>query len=225
MPELEFKTFTLIDTKVSDAGVVEGYAAHFHNVDLGGDIILPGAFKESLAERGLGGVKVFVGHEHGSLPVGRPLEIREDDRGLFTRTQLFDSSGGQDVVATAKGLADGAGDGLGMSIGYAPLEFEFEEREGQQVRILKRVDMPEYSYVGMPMNELATVTDAKAECPRCNRKAGHPLLEAVRADMSATDLLPLLKNAATLIEAELANQPDFLIREAQLRLAQVEGGN
>jgi hypothetical protein len=220
---LEFKTFTLTQTKVSDAGVVEGYAAHFHNVDLGGDIILPGAFAESLAERGLGGVKVFVGHEHGSLPVGRPLEIREDEKGLFTRTQLFESSGGRDVIATAKGLAASEGDGLGMSIGYSVQDVEFEEREGVQVRILKRVDMPEYSYVGMPMNELATVTGAKAICTSCGRKAAHPLLEGVDPSMNGSDLLPLLSNATALIKAELANQPDYLLREAQLRLADTGG--
>ena len=216
---LERKTLQLTQLKVTSEGVIEGYAAVFHNVDLGGDIILPGAFKESIAERGIAGVKVFVGHEHGSLPVGRPLEIREDDHGLFTRTQLFASSGGQDVLATAKGLAEGKGEDLGMSIGYVPLEFEFEERDDQQVRILKRLDMPEFSFVGMPMNALATVTDAKALCSMCGRKAAHPLLEAVEANMSAEELLPLVKNAAALIEADLASRPEVRIMEAQLRLA------
>ncbi len=217
--KLERKTLQLTELKVHENGIVEGYAAVFHNVDLGGDIILPGAFKESIAERGIAGVKVFIGHEHGALPVGRPLEIREDNHGLFTRTQLFDSSGGQDVLETAKGLAAGAGDNLGMSIGYMAKEFEFEERDEQQVRILKRLDMPEFSFVGMPMNELATVTDAKDACTKCGRTSAHPLLKAVEYGMSAEDLLPLLKNAAAFIEAELANRPENLIMEAQLRLA------
>lgn len=217
---LEFKRFPLTQVKVTEKGIVEGYAAVFHNIDLGGDIIEPGAFTETLEKRGLAGVKVFVGHDHGGLPVGLPMELREDAHGLFTRTQLFESSGGRDVLATAKGLAAGEGDGLGMSIGYAPQEFEFDEIDGLEIRRLKRVDLPEYSFVGMPMNEAATVTLAKSElCKSCGRQAPHPLLAAVKANMSGTDLLPLLTNAATLIKADLASRPEYRIRAAQLRLA------
>jgi len=220
MDNLEHKTFRLTELKVRDKGIVEGYAAVFHNIDLGGDIIEPGAFTETIEKRGLAGVKVFVGHDHGGLPVGLPLELREDAHGLFTRTQLFESGAGRDVLATAKALSEAEGDGLGMSIGYQALEYEFDEVGDAQVRRLKRVDLPEYSFVGMPMNEAATVTLAKsADCPRCGRKAQHPLLAAVDPTMSGTDLLPLLTNAATLIKADLASRPEYRIRAAQLRLA------
>ncbi len=34
---------------ISSAGIFEGYVSVFNNVDLGGDVILPGAFTDSLA--------------------------------------------------------------------------------------------------------------------------------------------------------------------------------
>ena len=223
--DLEYKTFALTGLKQLDGGLIEGYAAVFHNEDLGGDIIEPGAFKKSIADRGPAGVSVFIGHEHGSLPVGVPRSLKEDSHGLLTVTNMFESTSAQDVVATAKGL-DEAGLSLGMSIGYRVVEAEFDEQDdGSTIRRLKELDIREYSFVGMPMNELAGVTAVKGACMSCNREAAHPLLAKVTHEMSASDLLPLLKNAAALIEGELANRPDERLRQARLVAAVREGSN
>ncbi len=44
-------------------GLFEGYASLFNKEDLGHDIVLPGAFRDSLAERGPDGVKMLFQHD------------------------------------------------------------------------------------------------------------------------------------------------------------------
>ena len=81
----------------SGAGVFEGYASLFGIVDAGGDTIAPGAFRQSISERGPAGIRMLFQHDPVQ-PVGVWLELREDAAGLFVRGRL--SSG----VARAREL-------------------------------------------------------------------------------------------------------------------------
>ncbi len=58
-PRLETKARPAALKAVGDDGSFEGYAALFGRVDLGRDLILPGAFSRSLAERGTAGVRML----------------------------------------------------------------------------------------------------------------------------------------------------------------------
>jgi hypothetical protein len=60
-PELKFTALDLTDADVS--GVFEGYASIFDREDLARDVILPGAFRNSLAERGVAGVRMLYQHD------------------------------------------------------------------------------------------------------------------------------------------------------------------
>ena len=48
-----------------------------------------------------------------------------------------------------------------LSIGYQPMDWSFEERDGREVRLLKEVRLWEASVVVMPMNPEAAVTAVK----------------------------------------------------------------
>ena len=72
---LELKT-------VGDDGTFEGYASLFNREDLGHDVILPGAFTESLAKRSAAGIKLLFQHDPAE-PIGIWNSIREDQTGLF----------------------------------------------------------------------------------------------------------------------------------------------
>lgn len=135
----------------ADGWEVAGYASTWDR-DLGGDIVHPGAFANHLAS----GAKVRFLYAHDAAQVlGRALELREDDRGLFGRFRISQTRLGQDVHRL---LVDGALDSF--SIGFIPRDFERDEKSG--VRNLKAVELVECSVVAMPMNPQATVTAVKA---------------------------------------------------------------
>lgn len=58
-----------------------GYAAVFNRLDNGGDLIKPGAFRETLKRRG--SVPLLWQHRAGAV-IGRIDAVREDKRGLST---------------------------------------------------------------------------------------------------------------------------------------------
>lgn len=137
-----------------EQGVVSGYASVFGNVDDGGDVVEPGAFAESIAD-GVGRVKILALHNDCWLPVGRPMVLREDTKGLYFEAKISDTSLGRDVKTLLRDrvLTE-------FSIGYDPIEFEYD---AAGVRHLRKVKLWEISVVTWAMNPEATVTDYKTK--------------------------------------------------------------
>ncbi|MBL8235387.1 MAG: HK97 family phage prohead protease, partial [Bryobacterales bacterium] len=91
----------------------EGYASLFGREDLSRDIVIPGAFKESLARRGPRGIRMLFQHDPAE-PIGVWEQIEEDRKGLFARGRLMrDVARAREVLSLMKA---GALDGL--SIGF-----------------------------------------------------------------------------------------------------------
>src|SRR5437868_12348271 len=81
--------FTSLDLKAVDGdGSFEGYASVFHREDLSRDMVLPGAFADSLAQRGPSGVKMLYQHD-ANQPIGVWAQLKEDARGLYARGRLM----------------------------------------------------------------------------------------------------------------------------------------
>lgn len=139
-------------------GEFVGYASTFGNVDLGGDIVERGAFAQTLAAKKLKDIKMFFGHDARSVPVGKWIDLKEDDRGLVARGQLtLDIPKARDIHAAMK---DGTLDGL--SIGYRIPPGGAEADRGGRFRRLKAIDLFEVSIVPQPMNTRATVQRLKS---------------------------------------------------------------
>ena len=68
-------------------GTFAGYASLFGETDLGRDMVMPGAFRASLARRGSAGVKMLFQHDPNT-PIGVWLDIREDTTGLYVKGRL-----------------------------------------------------------------------------------------------------------------------------------------
>ena len=134
---------------VSASGAFEGYASLFGIADLGGDLVVPGAFAESLRRRGAGAIRMLWQHDPAE-PIGRWLSIIEDARGLRVRGRL------NLAVARARELhalmREGAVDGL--SIGF---RVERARRERGGIRRLEKLDLWEISLVIFPMHPGARV--------------------------------------------------------------------
>ena len=87
----EFKRLRFKMDGYNEEGIFSGYAAVFENIDSGGDVIEPGAFTKTLAE-GWGRVKILALHNDCWLPIGRPLELKEDANGLFISAKVSDTT-------------------------------------------------------------------------------------------------------------------------------------
>lgn len=155
---METKIFPLELKEVTDARTFSGYGAVFGNVDQGRDLIVRGAFAESLADwRTKGKLPKMLWQHNPHAPIGIYTEMREDDYGLFVKGRFTD--GVQQADEAYALMKDGALDGL--SIGYSTLDDEVDRAAG--IRKLLKVDLWEVSTVTFPMNVGAGVTDVKAQ--------------------------------------------------------------
>jgi HK97 family phage prohead protease len=129
---------------------VSGYVSIFNNVDMGRDIVRPGAFTKSLQS----GRKVRFLYSHDPRAVlGVPKELKEDNKGLFGRFKISKTRLGEE---THQLLKDGAIDSF--SFGYSALDYSFNNDD---TRELKAIEIHEASLVAMPMNPDAIVTHFK----------------------------------------------------------------
>ncbi len=155
-----------IENVDEDSGEFAGYAAVFGNVDDGGDIIERGAFSRTIKED-FDRIKILSQHNDCELPIGKPLELREDDKGLFIRGKISDTQKGRDIQTLLK---DGVLNEL--SIGYDAVTFDFDSDKG--IRHLKELRLWEVSIVTWAMNDQAKIDEVKslAEALKCEAKAG-----------------------------------------------------
>lgn len=163
--ELEFKDETLdvqFDIKALDSdeekGEFSGYGSIFGNKDLGNDIVMEGAFAQSIGKKGAKAVKMLYQHR-ADEPIGVFDEIIEDSRGLKVKGRLaMGTQRGREVYELMK---MGAIDGL--SIGYRVDAKGYDYDDKRKRRYLKSVDLMEISAVTFPMNPKARVSQVKSE--------------------------------------------------------------
>lgn len=147
--------------EVSEEGIFEGYASIFGNVDLGGDVVVQGAFAESLKNNKQANRIIPMLWQHDRFePIGAWLEIREDKKGLFVRGELMkvtERARGAYELLKKKALG-------GLSIGFqVAAGGAADDEQSHGVRKLFKLNLREISLVTMPMNEEAVVTAVKSE--------------------------------------------------------------
>jgi hypothetical protein len=135
-------------------GTVEGYASLFGELDQARDMMMRGAFAETLSARGIRRVPMLFQHDP-SEPVGIWLELREDHRGLIARGRLIpEVARGRELLSL---LRAGAIDGL--SIGFRTSKARIDPRT--RIRRIYAVDLWEISIVTFPMLTGARVRAVK----------------------------------------------------------------
>jgi hypothetical protein len=164
LPAFETKLTPLPTGTITSDGMFDGYASLFGKPDLGRDLVVPGAFRDSLARRGVAGIRMLFQHDPGA-PIGVWLDIREDLRGLYVRGQI--ATGVQRASETLALMRAGAIDGL--SIGFKTVQATRDRRTG--IRRLERIDLWEISIVTFPMLPDARVERVKsATGPAADRR-------------------------------------------------------
>lgn len=222
---LAFSEFKLAD---SDTGTFEGYASRFGTIDSYGDTIDKGAYAETIPEfleRG------FLGWGHDwTNPVGFFTSAEEKRDGLYVKGQFHSDAQAQVYRQRVKERSE-AGKFMGMSIGFTPMDYEFREQDGQQIRALKRINLHEVSLVTVPAEHNSqvtgvkvantTVVDALASIPResmAETFRTFPLKDASEAELRAlleaieeSQLTQLLAQGAVVIEeqADEQKEPDL----------------
>lgn len=160
-PEREKMTTKTLDfaceIKVTgDTGVFEGYGSVFSIEDRGGDIVVPGAFTETLAaQKAAGRMPAMLWQHRQAEPIGIWLGMEEDAVGLKVKGQLaLKTARGAEAYELMK-----MGALSGMSIGYRTRDDSYDRVTG--VRSLKKVDLVETSLVTFPMNDASRVSAVK----------------------------------------------------------------
>lgn len=170
---MEFKDFGFYVKSVdSEERIVEGYASTYDE-DQVGDIVMPGAFRKSLQERfPAGKIKLLWQH---SEPLGVPIEMYEDSKGLYVKCRVSRTQLGDDALQLVKdGVIDRFSIGFSIPRGKATIE------EGTDIRRIHEVKLYEVSLVTFAANEAAVLTAVKAL-----RK--HGILESVKSEPAARD--------------------------------------
>lgn len=144
------KDFRFELKSLSAEGSFEGLAAVYGNIDLGGDVIEPGAFAKTLLDKN-GEVPILFAHDtHEPIGIGRLTDTRE---GLAVTGELVLESptASKAYALLKKGVLKG------LSIGYDDVKSKVVDG----VRRLSELKLWEVSLVVFPMNPLATVTGVK----------------------------------------------------------------
>lgn len=155
---MEKKSFDFDVKSVDDSGTFIGYGSVFGNVDGGNEVVVKGAFTESLVARAAKGRKLPILWQHRSgEPIGVYESVKEDDHGLLMSGRLLinDVQRAKEAYALLK-----AGAVTGMSIGYGVLDDQVDSKS--RVRYLKKLQLEETSIVTFPMNDAARIEVVKS---------------------------------------------------------------
>jgi HK97 family phage prohead protease len=137
------------------------YVSKFDVIDSDKDLIKRGAFSKSIAERGPkseGNRKIaFLRYHNWEMQIGKPLEMQEDEYGLFVISQLGNSTIGNDALEDYK-------DGIikEHSIGFKYIDDKIkyiETSENEGYFEITELALWEYSAVTFGANQYTNVVD------------------------------------------------------------------
>lgn len=158
MDRMAFPFEVKLATDAADAGAVEGYASVFGLLDRGGDIVMPGAFKASLADwKKRKALPPMLWQHDPYTPVGVWTDLVEDEKGLKVAGDLVLEV---QQATEARALCQ-AGAVKGLSIGYRTIDYEIDRTTG--VRKLKKLELWEVSLVTFAMLPEAQISGVKGE--------------------------------------------------------------
>tara|TARA_R110002050_G_scaffold11068_2_gene37678 strand:+ start:2870 stop:3382 length:513 start_codon:yes stop_codon:yes gene_type:complete len=141
---------------LSDEGTFSGYASVYDEIDNQNDRVAEGAFQKALhAAENEGKFPKMLWQHDPTQPIGRWTEIKEDQKGLFVKGQIFlDIQKGFEAFKLVKeGVIDG------LSIGFIVKETSRQKTH----RMILAVDLLEISLVTFPANAKATIQEVKKD--------------------------------------------------------------
>lgn len=153
------KQYNLRDMKATSDGngTISGYFSVFGNVDRANEIVVKGAFAQTIPEFLKSGY-IAVNHDWGAVPVAMPLQAYEDEIGLFVTAEFHSTPKAQEIRQTVQERIEKGLD-VKCSIGYQVKEADYNT---DGVRLLKSIELFEASIVNTPANPRAALTGVKS---------------------------------------------------------------
>lgn len=151
-------------------GTFTGYASVFGNIDSYGEMVVKGAFAQSLEDQAA--YPVYWSHQMSNpmMNIGKTLEIREDDHGLFVKAQLdLDTEMGAQVHRLIK---DGRVGQMSFAFDVEDYAVADSEELGPHIE-LRRLKLHEVSVVQVGANQETELLDVKDRVTRA--KAGRSI--------------------------------------------------
>jgi len=142
------------------AGEVEGYASVFGNIDLDGDVVMPGAFSKSVQEfpKRTQPLPLIADHQLTTAGVvGSVVALKEDSKGLWFKAKFSSKSTAQDLRTDVI-----EGHVRGTSFTYDVIKAHPGFVNGKSVRQLHELRLWEITISPFPINQLAGLTAAKS---------------------------------------------------------------
>ena len=153
---MEYKStpFEVKDINKGERSAVIAFAT-YNNIDHGGDVLRPGAFKKSWAEN-KSDIRFFLNHDRSQAP-GKALDFFDSGDSANAKAFLGTHTLGEDTLKMMdEGVITDA------SFGYIPIKKEMIDVKGRSVRELKEVKQREFSVLtdwGMnPLSKVSSVT-------------------------------------------------------------------
>lgn len=190
---IEHKTFPLSLKVVGEDGVFEGDLSVYNNLDLGEDIVRPGAFTKTISEKN-GVVPMLWQHDPG-LPIGVNL-LSDTGATLANRGVInLEKQLGREALSDLR-MWQKYGMRFGQSIGYETVK---ENRLKGGTRELLEVNLWEGSLVTFGMNPLAGVSSVK-QLARMTRSLHTEIKEGRTLSAATRDRLArILDEVSTLL--------------------------
>ncbi len=146
-----------------ELSTVDMYVSIFNNIDSDNEMIMPGAFSKTIADRGPSSSTPRIKHlwQHSRWePIGIPLTMTEDSTGL-----LVSSKFGSDSFSQDKLLQHGDGIITEFSIGFNVIKSEDIMDDDGNLEFTKLIELKlwEYSSVTWGANALTHITGMKSE--------------------------------------------------------------
>lgn len=203
---IEHKRFPLEIKAVEDDGFFSGYLSVFNNVDAYQEVVVPGAFKETLAawKEKDALPPVLWQHDH-TQPIGPFTKMEEDEHGLYVEGRtLMDIQRGREAHILMKNRVIS-----GMSIGFETLGEEIDKEK--QLRKLTKIKLWEGSIVTFPANPEAQIDAVKSILEKGNLPDPRTFERFLReAGFSKSQAVAITNHGIKYQEKSQYNAADFL---------------
>lgn len=139
-------------------GTFTGYASVFGNVDSYGEVVVKGAFADALKAQST--YPVYWSHQMSDpmMNIGKTVDIREDDHGLYVKGQLdLETPMGAQVYRLIK---DGRVNQMSFAFDVEDYAFASSEEKGEYVE-LRKLKLHEVSVVQVGANQATELLDVK----------------------------------------------------------------
>ncbi len=140
--------FTKSDRK--EERIIEGYASTF-DVDRQYEVITPEAMKKAVDALLTTNTTIFYEHKHEQFPVGRILDAKVDEKGLWIKV-LISSTANEVWTLIKEGILNK------FSIGGKVKDYhkKFDKNLGRDITYVTDMELYEISIVGLPANQNAS---------------------------------------------------------------------